>query len=171
MENILSQVRAVLTGTPDRWLKLAETLPGELLTRQPAVGEWSAMQCLGHLLDIEPIFVARTQAFLGGYDFPAFNPDTEGTPLDPSQPLSQAAAEFARLRLRSLKLFNQITPDDFQRQVQHEELGPVRLIEMLNEWAAHDLMHTVQAERALMQPFIQESGPWQVYFMDHVVGE
>ena len=41
--------------------------------------------------------------------------------------------------------------------------------ELLNEWAAHDLMHTVQAERALMQPFIQGCGPWQHYFQDHVV--
>jgi hypothetical protein len=30
-------------------------------------------------------------------------------------------------------------------------------------------MHTIQAERALMQPFIQGSGPWQVYFQDHFV--
>jgi hypothetical protein len=29
-------------------------------------------------------------------------------------------------------------------------------------------MHTVQAERALMQPFIQGCGPWQVYFTDHL---
>jgi len=171
MENTLSLVRAVLAGTPDRWLKLAETLPAGLLTRQPAAGEWSAMQCLGHLLDTEPIFAARVQAFLGGYDFPAFNPDTGGTPLDASQPLSQAAAEFAHRRARSLKLFNQITPDDFQRLVHHEERGPVRLMEMLNEWAAHDLMHTVQAEQALMQPFIQACGPWQVYFVNHAVGE
>jgi hypothetical protein len=44
----------------------------------------------------------------------------------------------------------------------------VSLNEMLHEWAAHDLNHTIQAERALMQPFIQESGPWQPYFADHV---
>jgi hypothetical protein len=30
-------------------------------------------------------------------------------------------------------------------------------------------MHTVQAERALMQPFIQACGPWQSYFIDHQV--
>jgi len=40
---------------------------------------------------------------------------------------------------------------------------------MLNEWAAHDLMHTVQAERALMQPFIPGSGAWRVYFREHDV--
>src|SRR5260221_14319361 len=41
---------------------------------------------------------------------------------------------------------------------------------LVHEWAAHDLMHTVQAERALMQPFVVGSGPWRSYFADHDVG-
>ncbi len=45
----------------------------------------------------------------------------------------------------------------------------VTLGEMAHEWAAHDLNHTVQAERALMQPFIQACGPWQRFFTDHVL--
>lgn len=171
MDDVLPLVRAVLSGTPDRWLKLAETLPAELLGRQPAPREWSALECLVHLIDVEPIFFSRVQAFLAGQDFPAFNPDEQGSHPEPGQPLTQFAAEFAHLRSRSLKLLLQVTPDDFTRQVRHEELGPVRLVEMLNEWAAHDLMHTVQAERALMQPFIQACGPWLAYFMDHMVGE
>jgi hypothetical protein len=36
--------------------------------------------------------------------------------------------------------------------------------ELLHEWAAHDFDHTIQAERALMQPFLRGSGPWQIYF-------
>jgi hypothetical protein len=46
-------------------------------------------------------------------------------------------------------------------------LGVVTMREMLNEWAAHDLMHTIQAERALMQPFVAGSGKWRHYFGDH----
>ena len=38
--------------------------------------------------------------------------------------------------------------------------------QLLNEWAAHDTMHIVQAERALMQAFIPGSGPWRMYFAD-----
>jgi hypothetical protein len=53
-------------------------------------------------------------------------------------------------------------------QARHQELGIVCLNELLHEWAAHDLMQTVQAERALLQPFIQGCGPWQSYFEDHV---
>jgi hypothetical protein len=44
---------------------------------------------------------------------------------------------------------------------------------MVHEWAAHDLNHTVQAERALMHPFIAGSGPWRTagVFADHDLGE
>lgn len=59
---------------------------------------------------------------------------------------------------------------DLSRQARHQELGIVSLSELVHEWAGHDLMHTVQAERALMQPFIQGCGPWQAYFRDHLVG-
>ena len=43
------------------------------------------------------------------------------------------------------------------------------MAELLNEWAAHDTMHIVQAERALMQSFVTGSGPWRSYFADHDV--
>jgi hypothetical protein len=49
-------------------------------------------------------------------------------------------------------------------------LGTVTLAEFLHEWAAHDLNHTLQAERALMQPFIAGCGPWRGYFADHDLG-
>jgi hypothetical protein len=45
----------------------------------------------------------------------------------------------------------------------------VTLRELLSEWAAHDTMHIVQAERALMQAFIPGSGPWRRHFADHDV--
>ena len=35
---------------------------------------------------------------------------------------------------------------------------------MIHQWAGHDLMHTVQGERALLQPFIEGCGPWKRYF-------
>ncbi|MGW8250602.1 MAG: hypothetical protein ACWGO1_08165, partial [Anaerolineales bacterium] len=62
-----------------------------------------------------------------------------------------------------------LQPQDLERRSRHMELGTVSLGDMLNEWPAHDLNHTVQAERALMQPFIQSCGPWQEYFTDHMV--
>jgi hypothetical protein len=61
-----------------------------------------------------------------------------------------------------------LKPEDLPRTAMHPERGEVSLGELLHEWGAHDLMHTVQAERALLQPFIEGCGPWRPYFADHV---
>lgn len=138
----------------------------DLLNRSPAPGEWSALECLQHLLDTERyVFPVRVRLFLTGRDLTAFNPDDEGTSYQKSP--AELAAEFASLRADSLKVVARISQADLALTARHSELGLVSLGEMMNEWAAHDLMHTVQAERAMMQPFISGSGAWRVYFRDH----
>lgn len=169
MDTIIPSVRSILAASPERWLSLAATVPADLLARPPAPGEWSALQCLQHLVDTERwVFPARVGYLLAGQDFPAFDPDREGS--TPAVDLSPAAlaAEFAHLRAEALRGLDLVTPADLTCQARHQELGDVTLGELLHEWAAHDLIHTVQAERALMQPFIEGCGPWQPYFRDHV---
>lgn len=169
MNNPLDTILPVLAATPARWNVLCATLSPELLRRTPAAGEWSALDCLMHILDTEKfVFPVRVKAFLAGTNFPAFNPDVEGT-RDTGQPPAVLAAEFAALREGALAQLRSLTAADLPRQARHAELGSVTLEQMLQEWAAHDLMHTVQAERALMQPFIEQSGPWRIYFADHDV--
>jgi hypothetical protein len=125
---------------------------------------------LQHLVDTERwVFPVRVKAFLADQDLQAFDPDRQGTKFDPQRPASELAAEFAQLRTASLTTFASITQPALSRRARHSELGEVTLSELIHEWAAHDLMHTVQAERALMQPFIQGCGPWQSYFADHMV--
>jgi hypothetical protein len=168
MNDLLNTARAVLSASPARWASLTQTFPGELLSRPPAPGEWSALECLQHMVDTEPVYQFRIGAFLAGRDFPGFDPDTQGS--TPNHALSPAglAAEYARLRTASLDALSHLAPADLDRKALHQELGRVSLSEMLHAWAAHDLMHTVQAERAMMQPFIQGCGPWVVYFKDHI---
>lgn len=169
MEDQLAQARSILSITPQRWLSLAETVPLELLTRAPWVGEWSAAECLLHLLDTErKVFPMRVRAFLAGQNFPAFDPETQGTRATDASP-AEMAGELARLRDESLRLLVQVREEDLSRTAEHPELGTVTLGEQILEWAAHDLTHTIQAERALMQPFIAGSGPWRSAFADHDV--
>jgi hypothetical protein len=174
MENLLHYVQAVLSTTSLRWQTLAQALPFDLLARPPARGEWSALGCLQHLVDTErSVFPVRVRYFLAGEDFPAFDPDAEGTPPSTGQPAANLAAslaqEFTNLRADSLALVSTLQEEQLDLRARHAELGPVTLSELLHEWAAHDLMHTVQAEQALMQPFIEGCGPWQVYFAGHDV--
>jgi uncharacterized damage-inducible protein DinB len=170
LNTLVEHVQAVLSTTPERWQRLVSTLPIDLLTRPPVAGEWSALHCLQHLLDAERLnFPVRFHAFLAGQDFAAFDPNRAAPDLDALTP-EQLAAAFARSRQESLVLLKHVGDDDLRRTVRHPQLGTVTLAEMLHTWAAHDLNHTVQAERALMQPFMLGCGPWRSFFLDHEIG-
>jgi uncharacterized damage-inducible protein DinB len=170
MDDVLMWASALLTTTPKRWMNLVESLSTELVTQPPAPGEWSALECLLHIIDAERgIFPVRIKALLNGQSFPAFFPDTEGSKLDEQPNPLDLVAEFARLRTENLSLLATITPMDLAKPGVHPELGPVTLGEIVHQWVAHDFNHTIQAERALMQPFIQGCKPWREYFIDHVV--
>jgi len=169
LNSLLEDVQAVLSTTPERWQRLVSTLPVDLLTRPAVAGEWSALNCLQHLLDVERVlFPVRVRAFLAGQDLVDFDPNQQHGGPDFQTP-EELAAAFARYRQESLVLLKQVKDDDLGRTVQHPQFGTVTLAEMLHTWAAHDLNHTVQAERALMQPFMFGCGPWRSFFGDHEI--
>jgi uncharacterized damage-inducible protein DinB len=169
MHNPLKEVQAVLSTTPERWQRLVGTLPADLLSRPPAAGEWSALGCLQHLVDAEQqLFPVRLRAFLAGKSFADFDPDQRHADFGAQTP-AQLVATFTQHRQANLILLEQVKEDDLERTAQHPTLGTVTLREMLHTWAGHDLMHTVQAERALLQPFMLGSGGWRVFFQDHEV--
>jgi hypothetical protein len=171
MSDLIDRLIDILRIDSDRWRALATALDRDLLARQPAPGEWSALQCLGHAADTEAfVFAARIRAMKEGRpELPSYDPDVQATPITAETDPRALAERLAVQRRDSLALLSTVTDDDLDRTSRHLELGPVTLRQLLNEWAAHDLMHIVQAERAVMQPFIPDSGPWRFYFADHDV--
>ncbi len=170
MSSPIPTIRAVLAVTPARWTALTAVLPEELINRPPAPGEWSALHCLHHLEETEhTVFLARIQNLLAGQDFAAYDPDAAGATQAGGDPAA-VAASFAAKRAETLIVLDRVTEADLERTAHHAELGLVTLGQLLHEWAGHDLMHTVQGERALMQPFIAECGAWQSYFTAHTAG-
>ena len=169
MNSTVERIYAILSTTPERWTRLTGTLPVDVLTRPPAEGEWSAVNCLQHLVETErALFPARLRAFFTGQDFTNFDPNEPRADLD-SQTPEQLVAAFARYRQENLTLIAQVKNEDLGRTARHPQFGTVTLAEMLHTWAAHDLNHTIQAERALMQPFMLGCGPWRSFFVDHEI--
>jgi hypothetical protein len=161
----LSAITSILASTVSRWETLADRLPADLFFRSPLPGEWSAGECLGHLIDTERhVFPARVDAFLADEAFPAFDPDTQGTPIQEADTPAYLVATFRSLRMNGLKTAAKVAVADFERQGHHPDLGAVTLGQLMYEWAAHDLSHTVQAERAVMKYFVEHCGPWEIYF-------
>lgn len=169
MGDVLGLVLSVLKTTPSRWIHMTKMVPDELFRRAPALGEWSAHECLQHIVDTEQmVFPARLGYLLRGEDFPAFNPDDDGTEPKMDSSSYKLATEFDRMRAENIDILSKVSPNELSRKARHQELGIVSVEEMINHWAGHDLMHTVQAERAIMQVFIEGCGPWKMYFADHV---
>jgi hypothetical protein len=167
MPDLIANVQSVLATSPARWTALARIDPG-LLARRPAPGEWSAIACLQHVVDTEhTVFRARVRAILAGRDFEAYDPETQGHADAIERTAPELAADLERMRAETLPDLGALAESDLERTARHAELGMVSLRELLNEWAAHDTMHVVQAERALMQAFIPGSGPWRPSFADH----
>src|SRR5215472_11087062 len=93
MTDILDSARRLLSITPGRWQSLVEAAPDELLQRAPAPGEWSAAQCLDHLLVAErAVFGARLRAILDSRDLPVFDPNAPREPEAERTPHAVAAA-------------------------------------------------------------------------------
>jgi hypothetical protein len=166
MSDVTNQLIGLLRANGERWQALATGIDPALLRRRPEPGEWSALECIGHAMDTEAgVFAKRVRAFLADADvLEAYEPDVEGTPITDDTDPADLARRHARERADTLALLATVSEPDLARAARHLELGTVTLGEMLDEFAGHDLMHLVQAERALMQAFIPGSGPWRPYF-------
>jgi hypothetical protein len=158
-----------MATTVARWEHLVASVPLDVLERPPAPGEWSAAQCLAHLLFTErTLFSVRLRNLLAGEDLVPFDPDLPRAPEPVRSPRDNVSA-LAELRRENARLIHALAPSDLARSVNHPEYGPVTLSMLLNLWTAHDLQHTVQAEVALMQRFIPATGPWRWEFTDQDV--
>src|SRR5262249_14799398 len=143
-----------------------ETVPREELERPPAEGEWSAAECLRHVADAEPLWAHHMAEFrerrrdATAFAFPERE---EGRGPD------ELLAALAEQREANLALLDGLAGVELSRAIRHPRNGDVTLEHLINGWAAHDLQHTVQAEEALMQPFIRRSGFARRAFADHDV--
>ena len=171
MTDLISRTITVLRIDGSRWHALATGLDRELLVRPPAAGEWSALRCLGHATDTEAaVFATRIRALLAGQAVLAsYDPAAGSTPIGADTDPAALAERHAALRAESLALLGTVVEADLDRMARHADFGPATLRQLLNQWASHDLMHLVQAERAVMQAFIPDSGPWRHFFADHDV--
>ena len=164
MTESLESFSSVLGATARRWLDLTATMPGELLERPAAAGEWSAVECLRHLLQADRhVFPSRVRQFLAG--------DEELSVVDPSAipPMAERTARemaeaFARTREVNLGLLASLGPEDLERTSRSRRFGPVALGMVLRQWAMHDLEHLVQAERALFKGLLVDSGPLRAFY-------
>ena len=135
---------ARLRGTPAR---LEEALRGcshKILIRKEQE-KWSAQEHAGHLLDLEPLWLARLGDYVAAKDQLTAADLTNRKTHEANhnaRPLKQILSEFRAARERLLKRVDELDAALFAQVITHPRLEkPMRLVDHLYFVAEHDDHH------------------------------
>jgi DinB family protein len=141
----------VQAATPDALLALVAEGGGDLRIR-PAPGEWSALGCVGHMVDAEIVMSARYRFIVAhdepplvGYDQDLWVDRLGHQDGDPAALLTV----FAALRAANVAMWRASTPAQRARVGIHAERGPESYDLSFRMIGGHDRVHVAQARRAL----------------------
>ena len=148
--NVLARLR----GTPAR---LEEALRGrsrEILIDKPQA-KWSAQEHAGHLLDLEPLWLARVGDYVAGSAQLTVT-DLQNRKTDEAnynaRPPEGVLAEFRRARAKLLGRVDELDDSLFSRAIPHPRLKmPMRLVDHLYFVADHDDHHLARIWELLNQ--------------------
>jgi uncharacterized damage-inducible protein DinB len=138
--NLLARLR----GTPARVEEVLRGRAEEVLSRKPQE-KWSAQEHAGHLLDLEPLWLARVDDYVaGGAQLTAT--DLQNRKTDEAnhnaRPLGEILAEFRTARSKLLEAVGKLDASLFTRAIPHPRLKtPMRLVDHLYFVAEHDDHH------------------------------
>jgi len=141
---VVPNLRVRLRGTPAR---LEDALRGR--SRGNLIGKlqgkWSAQEHGGHLLDLEPLWLARVNDYVVGSKQLTVA-DLTNRKTDESnhnaRPLEEIFADFRHAREGLLKRMDELDPSLFARSIPHPRLKtPMRLADHLYFVAEHDDHH------------------------------
>jgi uncharacterized damage-inducible protein DinB len=134
-----------LRGTPARLEEIVRGCSREGLVRKPQEGKWSAQEHAGHLLDLEPLWMARVNDFLSGKS-ELTAADLSNRKTDEAnhnaRPLEEILKGFRRARLELVNRVQNIEPAVLDRAMLHPRLKqPMRILDHLYFAAEHDDHH------------------------------
>ena len=144
----------VLAHTPARLEARLISLEESLLTRRPRPGAWSVQEILGHLGDSEWVYGYRLRLMLS-HEKPAiagYDQDMMVAGMAHNErPISMLLEEFRRLRGLNVDLYLRTRGPSWERVGLHAERGEESVGLSIRLLAGHDLRHTDQIERTLVE--------------------
>jgi DinB family protein len=133
-----------LRGTPARLEELVRDCPRESLVRK-SQDKWSIQEQAGHLLDLESLWSARVDDFLGGSgDLTAADLTNRKTHEagHNSRGIGEITGEFRKARWQLVERVQGLGAEAFGRSLLHPRLQqPMRLVDHLYFAAEHDDHH------------------------------
>lgn len=159
----------------------AASAMGELLALgdeagwRPGPGEWSANECIGHIIEAERRgFAGRIRAILAAPPEAPAQLETWDPPAvaearrDDLRAGSELAAEFDALRTESVRLILRLKVSDLTRVGNHPDVGPLRVDELLGEWVHHDRNHVRQMLAVTQARVWSQMGNARRFFVENL---
>ncbi|MBV9500849.1 MAG: DinB family protein [Acidobacteriaceae bacterium] len=141
---------AVQRESPKALARLIENIPTEKLKQPPAPGRWSIAGILAHMAEAEVAsswryrqMIENSGATLSSFDQNEWARLGDYDCWEPRNALDM----FRLLREANLRLFDKLTPDDWQRFGTHVERGRMTVRDLVSQMAGHDLNHMDQVQK------------------------
>ena len=133
-----------LTNTPARLEDILRDQGREVL-RVKRTEKWSAQEHAGHLLDLEPLWLARVEDYLSANEQLTAADLTNRKTHEANhnqRPVNDIVAEFRAARQTLVTRVSELDDSVFSRAIPHPRLGtPMRLVDHLYFVAEHDDHH------------------------------
>lgn len=157
----------ILEQTPNLLRAIVARATPEDLDWQPAPGRWSIGMVLAHLTDVEETGYASRFRAMAEQENP-FLPAYDQLTLFRSRTKFDARAELDKFecqRRETLAWLKSLPDTVGTRSGRHEELGVLTFLQLLNEFAFHDLGHVRQViELYRSRAFYPNMGAYQSYY-------
>jgi uncharacterized damage-inducible protein DinB len=149
--NLLARLR----GTPIRLEELLRGRSREILNRKPQ-DKWSAQEHAGHLLDLEPLWLARVGDYVAGSTQLTVT-DLQNRKTDEAnynaQLLDTILAGFRSARAKLVTRAGEVDSSLFSQAIPHPRLKtPMRLVDHLYFVAEHDDHHLARIWELITGP-------------------
>lgn len=140
-----ARLEELVRGCPGERMVASKSLPKPSLDGATAEAKWSAQEHAGHLLDLEPWWMARVEDFVAGRnELSVADLSNRGTfeAHYNDRALAKILADFRAARIAMVDRLERVDASFFGRSLLHPRLKvPMRLVDHLFFVAEHDDHH------------------------------
>ena len=141
---------SVQRETAAKLAKLVDGASREQLAKRPAPDKWSVSEVLAHLAEAEVSCFWRYRQMIehNGSAIIPFDQDLWYKLGDyPARDPQESLQLFRLMRDANLRMFDHLTPEQWQLGGVHTERGPMTVADLARQMAGHDINHVAQVEK------------------------
>jgi uncharacterized damage-inducible protein DinB len=134
-------------------MSAAEEASGERLVKRPSEGEWSVLEILAHLVDVDYHYLAQAQGIHKGPDYTFVRFDDDRWKAEHAnvreEPFARLLGELETSHKTVLDALSRISDAELRRTGKRPDGSPLTVRDVFERMPAHDENHTKQIREIL----------------------